>query len=87
MCHKRRFTLFYARVVVTAPVLAAWLAVVRVVVVLGLRMRASGTSFPLFESSFSFGLSLSGLFIIFFTGLRVSLIIQLLEILYFLVQL
>ena len=72
----------------TAPVLAAWLAVVRVVVILGLRMRAPGTSFPLFEGSFSFGLSLSGLFIaVFFTGPRVSLIIQLLEILYFLVQL
>lgn len=72
----------------TAPVLAAWLAVVRVMVILGLRMRAPGTSFLLFEGSFSFGLSQSGLFItVFFTGSRVSLIIQLLEILYFLVQL
>jgi len=93
MCHKRRFMLYNAGVVVTAPVLAAWLAVVRVVVnvifILGLRMRASGTSFPLFEGSFSFELSIGGfLFIIFFfTGFWVALIIQLLEILYFLVQL
>ena len=68
----------------TAPVLAAWLAVVRVVI-LGLRLS---TSFPLFDGSFSFGLSLNGLFItVFFAGSRVSLIIQLLKILYFLVQL
>ena len=81
--------IFYARVVVTAPVLAAWLAVVRVVVILGLRMRAFATSSPLFEGSFSFGLRMRGFLfiIIFFTGSRVALIIQLLEVLYFLVQL
>ena len=89
MCHKRRFLLFYAGVVLTAPVLAAWLTGVRVVVILGLRMRALGTSSPLFEASFSFQLSIGGfLFILsFFTGFRAALIIQLLEILYFLVQL
>ena len=81
--------IFYARVVVTAPVLAAWLTVVRVVVILGLRMRASGTSSPLFEGSFGFGLRMRGFLfgIVVFTESWVSLIVQLLEVLYFLVQL
>lgn len=89
MCHKRRFLLFDAGVVLTASVLAAWLTGVRVVVILGLRMRAPGTSSPLFEASFSFQLTIGGFLFIFFffTGFRTALIIQLLEILYFLVQL